>query len=481
MLDFETEELLKEIIENENGYPEILRRKFQSVKGLDSEILRAKIRRLIDEGYISKIQWADNLPYSGRIEQKGRTYFETKKKVEMLSKLVKEAVSKIFISHRAVDKDFADILADFLFAIGVPRDKVFCSSLPGNDVNENIPKEVKESLQNSCLNIAILSSDYYKSAYCLNEAGVFWIQNTPIITIGLPEISQNNMVGFLDSYNILRRFDVETDIAHICDIVCDVLDMKQPKSTALTTARQKLENQYKSCLNKRKTTVSNEVEVEIDDVTTDDEKVLLYYIAEKNIRKIKKISYSKWLQYNEIYDIDIDNAFDLLSCIGNGALNNDELELDIKTFRKYSKSSQELKDVLYSSVKKHTKRSSDAFNKLWERGDLDEDIKLFLAYRIDERVSYFGSRWKADEQVANIKEWESKHSLILSTLSENYGTCLSYFIENGFVYENEWTSHGNAREYALCESLKKLLFEENDSFISELIKVKKDNYSDLPF
>lgn len=289
------------------------------------------------------------------------------------------------------------------------------------------------------------------------------------------------MIGFLDNYNILRRFDVETDIAHICDIICDVLKLKQPKSTVLTTARQKLESQYKSCLNKRKTTISNEVEVEIDDVTTDDEKVLLYFIAEKNIRKIKKISFSKWLQNNEIYDIDIDNAFDLLSCIGNGALNNDELELDIKTFRKYSKCSQEIKDVLHSSVKKHTKKSSDAFNKLWERGDLDEDIKLFLAYIIDERVSYFGSRWKADEQVAHIKEWESKHSLILSTLSENYGTCLSYFIEIGFVYENEWTSHGNAREYALCESLKKLLFEENDSFISELKKVKKDNYSDLPF
>lgn len=481
MLDFETEELLKEIVENENGYPEILRRKLQSVKGLDSDILRAKIRLLIDEGYISKIQWADNLPYCGRIEQKGRTYFETKKKVEKLSKLINEAISKIFISHRAIDKEFADILADFLFAIGVPRDKVFCSSLPGNDVNENIPKEVKETLQNSCLNIAILSSDYYKSAYCLNEAGVFWIQNTPIITIGLPEISQNNMIGFLDSYNILRRFDVETDIAHICDIVCDVLDMKQPKSTVLTTARQKLESQYKTCLNKRQMTSSNTIEVEIDDVTTDDERVLLYYIAEKNIRKIQKPLFRKWLQDNEVYNINIDNAFDLLSCIGNGVLDNNELELDINTFRKYSKCSQGIKDILLSSVKKHTRKSSDIFKTLWKRGDLDEDIKLFLSYIIDERVSYFGSRWKADEQIAHIKEWESKHSLVLSTLSANYGTCLSYFIENGFVYENEWTSHGNPREYALCESLKKLLFEENESFAAEISKVKKDNYSDLPF
>ena len=74
-----------------------------------------------------------------------------------------------------------------------------------------------------------------------------------------------------------------------------------------------------------------------------------------------------------------------------------------------------------------------------------------------------------------------RNSLILSTLSENYGTCLSFFIENNFVYENDWTSHGNAREYALCPSLKKLLFEENSVFLSELAKIKNDNYFDTPF
>ena len=96
----------------------------------------------------------------------------------------------IFISHRTTDRAIADILLDFFIATGISREKIFCSSLPGNDVRERISVEVKEALQNSCLNIAILSDDYYKSAYCLNEAGILWFEKTPVIPIALPEINQ---------------------------------------------------------------------------------------------------------------------------------------------------------------------------------------------------------------------------------------------------------------------------------------------------
>lgn len=44
----------------------------------------------------------------------------------------------IFISHRATDKDVVDIFFEFLIAVGIPRNSVFCSSLPGNDVKEKL-------------------------------------------------------------------------------------------------------------------------------------------------------------------------------------------------------------------------------------------------------------------------------------------------------------------------------------------------------
>ena len=62
----------------------------------------------------------------------------------------------IFISHRSTDKDIADMLVDFFVGTGIPKEAVFCSSLPGNDINERISGEVKAALKNSAVNIAIL-------------------------------------------------------------------------------------------------------------------------------------------------------------------------------------------------------------------------------------------------------------------------------------------------------------------------------------
>ena len=42
----------------------------------------------------------------------------------------------IFISHRRSDEQVAEMIKDFLVATGIPNSYVFCSSLPGNDVNE---------------------------------------------------------------------------------------------------------------------------------------------------------------------------------------------------------------------------------------------------------------------------------------------------------------------------------------------------------
>ena len=59
------------------------------------------------------------------------------------------------------------MLVDFFCGTGIPRNAVFCSSLPGNDINEKISGEVKTALKSSAINVAILSHSYYESAYCL--------------------------------------------------------------------------------------------------------------------------------------------------------------------------------------------------------------------------------------------------------------------------------------------------------------------------
>lgn len=112
---------------------------------------------------------------------------------------------KIFISHRSVDKKFAEIIEIFLSPCGVPADKIFYSSLPGNDIEEEISREIKTNLQQSAINIVLLSKNYYESAYCQNEAGVVWFLDSRKIVITLPEINENCMLGFLNSE--FRRLD----------------------------------------------------------------------------------------------------------------------------------------------------------------------------------------------------------------------------------------------------------------------------------
>ena len=163
------------------------------------------LQELRERGYIN-VYWADDVPYyltlnnSARTYKKQRSEHETQKAVYSSQK--KKVSSIIFISHRSTDKAIADMLLDFFSGTGIPRETVFCSSLPGNDINEKISGEVKAALKSSVVNIAILSNGYYQSAYCLNEGGILWyLEDIPVIPIGLPEIDSRNMYGFLSGGN----------------------------------------------------------------------------------------------------------------------------------------------------------------------------------------------------------------------------------------------------------------------------------------
>ena len=77
-LDKETEELLKKCVESEKTYPSMLREMFSETDEKHNDILRSQINLLIEEGYLSRLSWRDDLPGNGRIEQKGRVYFRNK-------------------------------------------------------------------------------------------------------------------------------------------------------------------------------------------------------------------------------------------------------------------------------------------------------------------------------------------------------------------------------------------------------------------
>ena len=77
-LSKEIEDLLQECIDRSDDFPTVLAERFKGLSTKEDNQLRSCIKVLIDKGYISKLGWGDNVPYYGRIEQKGYEYFRQK-------------------------------------------------------------------------------------------------------------------------------------------------------------------------------------------------------------------------------------------------------------------------------------------------------------------------------------------------------------------------------------------------------------------
>ena len=338
----------------------------------------------------------------------------------------------VFISHRTIDKEVADMLFEFFLGVGIQRNAIFCSSLPGNDVKEVISGEVKEALKKSAVNIAIFSQNYYQSAYCLNEAGVFWYKNkdTPVIPIALPEINENNMYGFLDDDYKIRRLDCDTDVAYIYDTVVEALSSQRTTASVVACENNKIKKKYESFIKARKLEETASTQpIGLSDITTDDERIVLYYILSENVRKVNKATIEQWLLDNEIFDVNIDNAFDLLSSFNGGAIVDYTLELGIDKFRECSANRESIIPVLKEYVVSHTKLAVDTFKRIWDSKSVDASIKMFVAYIVDKKINTFGARWKEDRQMENIVQWEKEH-LFDNILSKNYHNCLDLYTNN---------------------------------------------------
>ena len=77
-LNRDVEKLLCECLERSDDFPAILAEKLERASVSEDNHLRSCIKVLCDEGYFSKLGWGDNVPYTGRIEQKGYEYFSHK-------------------------------------------------------------------------------------------------------------------------------------------------------------------------------------------------------------------------------------------------------------------------------------------------------------------------------------------------------------------------------------------------------------------
>ena len=182
------------------------------------------------------------------------------------------------------------------------------------------------------------------------------------------------------------------------------------KASLITYENNKLRTRYAEYLKVRELPPGGSdisIADTIAEITTDDERIVLYYILHENVRKVSKSTISSWLNKCEIRGVNVDNAFDLLSSFDNGALNNDTLEFGIDTFRKYSANVARVLPPLKKCVDQHIELAVNIFKKIWSDDTLDINIRLFVAYIVEERMRTFGDRWMAEGEIENITQWES--------------------------------------------------------------------------
>lgn len=108
-------------------------------------------------------------------------------------------MKKIFISHSSLDSKYVEKIIDLLETIGVPSQKIFCSSFEGYGVKlgKDFLEYLKDELNNDILVIFILSNNFYSSVICLCEMGATWIKTNNHIPILIPPFEYSDIKGVI--------------------------------------------------------------------------------------------------------------------------------------------------------------------------------------------------------------------------------------------------------------------------------------------
>jgi len=109
-------------------------------------------------------------------------------------------IRKVFVSHAATDKKLADYLVDLLqTGVDVQRGQIVCTSLEGM----GIPKGttfvdwIRDELVGAQLVIALITPEYFESAFCLCELGATWATKANLYPLIVPPLTYAHLKAVL--------------------------------------------------------------------------------------------------------------------------------------------------------------------------------------------------------------------------------------------------------------------------------------------
>lgn len=178
---------------------------------------------------------------------------EYKEKEERLQ--IKKA-NKIFISHSQKDIKIVEKFVDLLNRIGLDRNTLFCSSVPGFNIKQgsgDIFDYLRSEFDNNNLFVVfMLSKNYYESAACLNEMGAAWVLRKQYQTILLPEFDFKDIVGAINprdiSFKLDDKFNRISAMGEFKDNIIDFLQLNSVDSSVWDYSRERFFNEIDSIL-----------------------------------------------------------------------------------------------------------------------------------------------------------------------------------------------------------------------------------------
>ena len=397
---------------------------------------------------------------------------------------------KIFISHSTDDREIIDKFVALLEKIGVQSGQLFCSSIQGYSIPQG-SGDLYDFIRNEMSNdnlfaIMMLSQNYYNSPVCLNEMGAAWVKQSEYQSILLPNFNYPDIRGAINPRDISFQLNDELNrkaaLNELKDRIIAHLGLNNINHNVWERIRDTFLREVDQIVitpNVVKKSMPVTMATSITDLT-DNEKIILYYVHMNKVRTLKKSDVLMWVKTSELDNVNIESAFDLLSADGKNSFVDETLTLDIVFFRQVISDDVYIENQLKTAFESNQNLHDKKFMYLWNENKFDDSLKLFVSYIIDERVTCFGDRWQANNQIKHIEEWESKNNLY-AHLSKNYTACLNFLIQNNFVYDSDWTSYGNPREYRLYPSVEKLLLSDEFQYNNELLKIKDIYKIEFPF
>ncbi len=107
----------------------------------------------------------------------------------------------VFISHRGTQTPFVTALVDLLEKCGFTCDNLFCSSVPG--FNIGLDEDIIETLRKKFVDydlyvVYVFSTDFFESAYCLNEMGAAWVLQVENSIIVMHDMDESVIDGVVN-------------------------------------------------------------------------------------------------------------------------------------------------------------------------------------------------------------------------------------------------------------------------------------------